>query len=107
MANGRGKSEGSRKALEEHRGCFNAETALIANKKSQEKKAEYKTLKEIAKEMFSPERKAQWLAAMAEKADGGDTKAFEVLRDTMGEKPSDSVEISGANEFRFELKVIE
>ena len=106
-ANGRGKSPGSRKALEENRYSLNTETAQIANRKSQEKKREYKTLREIAKENFDEDRKLGWLAALADKADAGDAKAFEILRDTMGEKPSDSVEISGATPFSVNIRVVD
>lgn len=106
--NGRGKSPGSRKALEENRYCLTTETAQKASEKAVEARREYKTLREIAKEMFDEERKAGWLAAMAEKADGGDAKAFEILRDTMGEKPSDSMEISGnVTPFSVNIRVVD
>lgn len=38
------------------------------------------------------------IAAQIKKALNGDTKAFEVIRDTSGEKPTDKIEASVANE---------
>lgn len=38
------------------------------------------------------------IAAQVKKALNGDTKAFEVLRDTSGEKPTDKIEASVASE---------
>ena len=40
--------------------------------------------------------------ALIEKAMQGDTKAFEVIRDTIGEKPTDKVEMDGGVRFVFD-----
>jgi hypothetical protein len=43
--------------------------------------------------------------ALIQKALKGDTKAFEVIRDSIGEKPTEKQEISGANGDKFELNI--
>jgi uncharacterized protein (DUF2336 family) len=43
--------------------------------------------------------------ALIQKALNGDTKAFEVIRDSIGEKPTEKQEISGANGDKFELNI--
>lgn len=66
---------------------FNAETARKANKKSQEKKNEYKTFKECFKANMTDEMRAELFAMLLNRAKHGNLKAFEILRDTMGEIP--------------------
>ena len=101
--NGRGKSPGSRKALEDAREktAWTHETALKASAKAIETKREYKTFREGAKEQLTPDVMAKITAAILEKAMAGDVRAYEVIRDTMGEKPKDAVELSGAGQVRF------
>lgn len=62
---------------------------------SGEARRKRKTLKEELLLMLS-ERETQQSVTLAliEKAMGGDTKAFEVIRDTIGEKPVDKVMIA-------------
>lgn len=43
--------------------------------------------------------------AMIEKAMNGDTKAFEVIRDTIGEKPKDKLELDQDKPFEVNIKV--
>lgn len=45
--------------------------------------------------------------AQLEKALAGDTKAYEVIRDTIGEKPTEKVENSGTQTLDVNIKVIE
>lgn len=45
--------------------------------------------------------------SLIEKALKGDTKAFEVLRDTIGEKPTDKQEISGEQKLDININVVE
>lgn len=45
--------------------------------------------------------------AMIEKAMKGDTKAFEVIRDTIGEKPREQLDIGQDKPFEVNIKVIE
>lgn len=45
--------------------------------------------------------------AQVEKAMKGDTKAYEVIRDTIGEKPTEKVENSGTQTLEVQIKVME
>jgi len=45
--------------------------------------------------------------AQLEKALQGDTKAFEVIRDSIGEKPTEKQEITGDQTLSISLKVME
>ena len=44
--------------------------------------------------------------AMIEKAMKGDTKAFEVIRDTIGEKPKDQLQLEQDKPFEVNIKVV-
>jgi hypothetical protein len=44
--------------------------------------------------------------ALIDKALNGDTKAFEVIRDTIGEKPTDKVEVAQDKAFEVKIEVI-
>ena len=92
---GRGKNPNSRKALDEHRNVYTSETALEASKKAIKTKQEYKTFREGAREQLTPEVMQAITAAILEKAMAGDVRAYEVIRDTVGEKPKDNLELSG------------
>ena len=62
---------------------------------SGEARRKRKTLKEELLLMLSEGETQQSVTlALIEKAIGGDTKAFEVIRDTIGEKPVDKVMIA-------------
>ena len=61
---------------------------------SGEARRKRKTLKEELLLMLSESETQQSVAlALIEKAMSGDTKAFEVIRDTIGEKPVDKVQM--------------
>ena len=45
--------------------------------------------------------------ALIEKAMNGDTKAFEVIRDSIGEKPKEQIETSGNQDINVNIKVID
>lgn len=61
-----------------------------ANKKKCE---ERKTLKEELLLLLSQNKAQEKMSlALIEKATNGDTKAFEVIRDSIGEKPTDKIE---------------
>ena len=63
--------------------------------KSGEKRAEKKTLKEELLLILSQNKTQNKMSvALVEKAMNGDIKAFEVLRDTAGEKPVDKVMVA-------------
>jgi len=106
----RGTHPNSLKALEEnrHKGAFNAETSVIAHEKGFEAKKRKKTFKEqFAAEleaMISQRDKDGNIIGeisvkdaitkqMVQKALKGNTRAFELIRDTVGEKPVDTVQI--------------
>lgn len=66
--------------------------AEVANRK----KAARKTLKEELLLLLSQgDTQNRMSLALIEKAMTGDTKAFEVIRDSIGEKPTDKIEQSG------------
>lgn len=68
--------------------------------KSAQKRRERKTFKELLKialEMKSPTGKTnaeEIVASMIRKAQDGDVKAFEAVRDTIGEKPKDEIDVT-------------
>ena len=69
--------------------------ASAGGKASGEARRKRKTLKEELLLMLSEGEKQQSVTlALIEKAMSGDTKAFEVIRDTIGEKPVDKVMIA-------------
>ena len=45
--------------------------------------------------------------ALLQKALNGDTQAYEVIRDTVGEKPTDKIEQSGENKLDVNIRVVE
>ena len=70
-----------------------ARKAGIASGKA---RRERKTLKEELLLLLSKGDTQQKISlAILQKAMNGDTKAFEVIRDTVGEKPTDKIEQSG------------
>lgn len=69
--------------------------ASAGGKASGEARRKRKTLKEELLLMLSDGKTQQSVTiALIEKAMAGDTKAFEVIRDTIGEKPVDKVMIA-------------
>lgn len=75
--------------------------------KSGEKRRERKRLKElleIALQLPNEETGEQndfaIVAALVKKAANGDTKAFELIRDTIGEKPTDKQQLTGGVEIQ-------
>ena len=59
------------------------------------------------KERMTDDRMAKIFDALCEKAEAGDVQAAAFLRDTMGEKPTDTMEISGGEPFEVNIRVIE
>ena len=104
----RGTHPNSLKALQEHRNVYDSESARIAKQKSDSTKARKKTFREqFAAEleaMISQRDKDGNIIGeisvkdaitkqMVQKALKGNTRAFELIRDTVGEKPVDTVQI--------------
>lgn len=100
----RGDNPNSKRALKENRNSFNTETAQKAKKKSDESKKRRQTLKEELLALLSDGKIQEniALALVKEAIEGNNagsvTRAFEVIRDTIGEKPVDKVAVSTANE---------
>lgn len=80
--------------------------ASKAGKASVEAKRRRKTLREeLLALLANGNTQNKMSLAMIEKAMKGDTKAFEVIRDTIGEKPKDSVELEQNKPFEVNIKV--
>lgn len=72
------------------------EIASKGQKASTEAKRARKTLKETLLMMLEEGNTQNDITlALLQKALNGDTKAYEVIRDTVGEKPTDKIEQSG------------
>lgn len=82
------------------------ENASKAGKASAEAKKKRKTLRdELITLLLSGDTQNKISLAMIEKAMKGDTKAFEVIRDTIGEKPKDKLELEQDKPFEVNIKV--
>lgn len=76
--------------------------------KSGEARRARKTLKETLLMMLEEGNTQDNITlALLQKALNGDTKAYEVIRDTVGEKPTDKVEQSGESKLDVNIRVIE
>lgn len=93
----RGSNPNSRKNLKSGKNAtsFTAENAAEMQKKSTKAKRMYKSLTEDLKERLTPERVAKMNERILVMAEHGNIAAWEKIRDTIGEKPSDKVEITG------------
>jgi hypothetical protein len=80
-------------------GFNSTEIARKAQEKSVKARAEYKSLKQRIMDNVTPEQWNEMIAALVAKGMSGDVRAFEILRDTAGEKPSDKVELDGGMAF--------
>lgn len=77
-------------------------------KKSGEVRRARKTLKEELLAILSSGNNQERMSlAILEKAFAGDTKAFELIRDTIGEKPTEKQEITGKLAFKDFLEEVE
>ena len=65
------------------------EKGRLGGIKSGESRRAFKTFQQILMETLTDEKRTEILEAMQKRALKGDTKAFELLRDTLGEKPID------------------
>lgn len=76
----------------------NSEVARKAQEKATEVKREKKALKEELLLLLSTGKTQEKISlALIEEAIKGNVKAFEVIRDTIGEKPVNKQEVSGVN----------
>ena len=84
------------------------EISSMGGKASAEAKKARKTLKETLLMMLEEgDTQNNITLALLQKALNGDTKAYEVIRDTVGEKPTDKVEQSGESKLDVNIRVIE
>ena len=85
----RGQNPNSKKALAENskKTQFRGDNAVKNGKKGNEAKKQYKTFKECFKANMTDEMRAELFAMLLNRAKHGNLKAFEILRDTMGEIP--------------------
>ena len=86
---------------------FSGEAAVRAGQKSAEARKAYRPLKEIIRERVTPEEWDKMVLAMMEKAQRGDAKAFELLRDSVGEKPTEKMELAGAQDLQVNISIRE
>lgn len=68
--------------------------AQKAGKRSGVVRKEYKTFKECFQSEMTAQDREDLYRVLMSRAKAGNLKAFELLRDTLGEKPVDSVEVS-------------
>ena len=74
---------------------------------SGKKRAERKTLREELLALLSEGNTQSKISlALLAKAAKGDTKAFEVIRDSIGEKPTEKVENTGEQTLNVNIKVM-
>ena len=86
---------------------FNGESAVKAQEKSTEARKAYRPLKEIIREKVTPEEWEKMVHAMMGKAQHGDAKAFELLRDSVGEKPTERMQLDGVQDLQVNIKIRE
>ena len=80
--------------------------ASKAGKASAEARKKRKTLREeLLALLANGNTQNKMSLAMIKKAMNGDTKAFEVIRDTIGEKPKDKLELDQDKPFEVNIKV--
>lgn len=96
MANSENLKPNSERTPSERR--ENAKKAGIKSGEKRRERKKFKELLEIALQLPNEESGEQndfaIIAALIKKAANGDTKAFELIRDTIGEKPTDKQEIT-------------
>lgn len=69
--------------------------ASKAGKQSAQNRRAIKTFKQAFEEELDEKKIKDLVISMYEKAKKGDTKAFELIRDTMGQKPKENINVSG------------
>lgn len=82
------------------------EQASKAGKASGEARAIYASLNEDLRECCTPERIRKMNERILSMAEHGNLRAYELIRDGLGEKPKDKVEISGLAEEQSKLSEI-
>lgn len=100
-----GEHPNSRKALEanRHKGQFSSENAVEMAEKSHEARAINTSLSADLKGRCTPERLAKINERVLSMAEKGNLKAYEIIRDTIGEKPTDKHAITVEDESAREI----
>ena len=80
------------------KGGFDTESARKAKELSDKAKAINKSLNADLKERCTPERIAKMNDRIMQMAEHGNLKAYELIRDGLGEKPTDKVNLSVEDE---------
>lgn len=93
---GRGDHPNSRKALEENRAKtqFNGETAVIAAEKSHAVQRAKGMLSADLKDQLDPDTIKELNQKVIGMAKKGNLKAYEIIRDGIGEKPNEKVDLN-------------
>jgi len=76
------------------KGGFDTESARKAKKKSDEAKAVNKSLNQDLREQATPERIEKINKRILDMAEHGNLRAYELIRDGLGEKPVDKHEVN-------------
>lgn len=82
---------------------FRGNSAVKAQEKAAKTQRENGRLRRICLEEVTDEDLRDFIRAQKVKAKDGDAKAFELIRDTMGEKPVDKIEQT-VNEIAFRVE---
>lgn len=92
----RGMHPNSQKALQENRakGQFSGESAVRAQEKSVEAKRAYKSLNQDLREQCDDATIKAINERLLQMAKHGNLKAYELLRDGLGEKPTEKHEVT-------------
>ena len=95
----------SLKALEENRKNtqFCGESAVRAAKKKHEKEAFFKSINEDLRERLTPERIAELNERIISMAKNGNLKAYELIRNGLGEDPGKKVNLPGSGQVEYIL----
>lgn len=88
------KSRANLKKAYSGKGGFDTETARKAKEKSDKAKAVYRSLNEDLKECCTPERVRKMNERIISMAEHGNLRAYELIRDGLGEKPQNRVQLS-------------
>ena len=95
----------SLKALEEHRAKtqFCGESAVAAARKKHEKEAIFKSINEDLRERLTPERIAELNERIISMAVKGNLRAYQIIRDGLGEDPGKKVNLPGSGQVEYIL----
>lgn len=86
---------------------FNEETARKAGKASAKKRQEYKTFKECFKANMTDEMREELFNMLMNRARRGNLKAFELLRDSLGERPQNEIAVENVTVAQETIDAIE